>query len=48
MDSLDSYEFIYRVERELCVSIPDEKANSFESPEDCVKYLLNENNLKTY
>ena len=41
MDSLDTYEFIYHVEEELGVAIPDEKINNFEIPEDCVQYLLN-------
>lgn len=30
-DSLDTYELVYAIEEELGVSIPDEKANEFET-----------------
>ena len=39
-DSLDTYELVYAIEEELGVSIPDEKANEFETVNneyDCIK-----------
>jgi len=33
-DSLDTYELVYAIEEELGVSIPDEKANEFETVRD--------------
>ena len=39
-DSLDTYELVYAIEEELGVSIPDEKANEFETVRDaydCIK-----------
>jgi acyl carrier protein len=38
-DSLDTYELVYAIEEELGVSIPDEKANEFETVKDAVDYL---------
>jgi len=45
MDSLDAYEFIYTVEEKLGVCIPDEKANEFDSPKDCMDYLRKSNQI---
>ncbi|MCK9568289.1 acyl carrier protein [Candidatus Pacearchaeota archaeon] len=39
MDSLDVYEFVYDVEEEFGISIPDEKANDFETIKDCVEFI---------
>ena len=33
-DSLDTYELVYAIEEELGVSIPDEKANEFETVQE--------------
>jgi len=38
-DSLDTYELVYAIEEELGVSIPDEKANEFETVRDAVDFL---------
>ncbi|MFA5569866.1 MAG: acyl carrier protein [Sphaerochaetaceae bacterium] len=38
-DSLDTYELVYAIEEELGVSIPDDKANEFETVKDAVDYL---------
>ncbi len=38
-DSLDTYELVYAIEEELGVSIPDEKANDFETVRDAVDFL---------
>ncbi len=38
-DSLDTYELVYAIEEELGVSIPDEKANEFETVGDALEYL---------
>ncbi|MCF7934287.1 MAG: acyl carrier protein [Spirochaetia bacterium] len=38
-DSLDTYELVYAIEEELGVTIPDEKANEFETVKDAVNYL---------
>jgi len=38
-DSLDTYELIYAIEEELGVSIPDEKANEFETVGDAYKFI---------
>ena len=45
MDSLDAYEFIYAIEEKLGVSIPDERANEFDSPKDCMDYLRKSNQI---
>ncbi|MFA7671087.1 MAG: acyl carrier protein [Sphaerochaetaceae bacterium] len=39
-DSLDTYELVYAIEEELGVSIPDEKANEFETVKDAVDFLV--------
>jgi acyl carrier protein len=41
-DSLDTYELVYAIEEELGVSIPDEKANEFETVKDAVEFLAKE------
>ncbi|MGM0431246.1 MAG: acyl carrier protein [Spirochaetota bacterium] len=38
-DSLDTYELVYAIEEELGITIPDEKANEFETVKDAVEYL---------
>lgn len=38
-DSLDTYELVYAIEEELGITIPDEKANEFETVKDAVDYL---------
>ena len=38
-DSLDTYELIYAIEEEMDITIPDEKANEFETVKDAVEYL---------
>ncbi len=38
-DSLDTYELIYAIEEEMGITIPDEKANQFETVKDAVEYL---------
>lgn len=38
-DSLDTYELVYAIEEELGVTIPDEKANEFETVRDAIDYL---------
>ncbi len=38
-DSLDTYELVYAIEEELGVTIPDEKANEFETVKDAVDFL---------
>ena len=38
-DSLDTYELVYAIEEELGVSIPDEKANEFESVRDAYDFI---------
>ena len=38
-DSLDTYELVYAIEEEMGVSIPDEKANEFETVRDAVDFL---------
>ena len=35
-DSLDTYELVYAIEEELGISIPDEKANEFETVRDAL------------
>ena len=37
-DSLDTYELVYAIEEEMGVSIPDEKANEFETVGDALEY----------
>ena len=38
-DSLDTYELVYAIEEEMGVSIPDEKANEFETVRDAYDYI---------
>lgn len=38
-DSLDTYELVYAIEEELGVSIPDEKANEFETVQDAYDFI---------
>ncbi|MGI9256926.1 MAG: acyl carrier protein [Salinispira sp.] len=38
-DSLDTYELVYAIEEEMGVTIPDEKANEFETVKDAVDFL---------
>jgi len=38
-DSLDTYELVYAIEEEMGISIPDEKANEFETVGDAVNFL---------
>ena len=41
-DSLDTYELVYAIEEELWVSIPDEKANEFETVRDAYDFIKSE------
>ncbi len=41
-DSLDTYELVYAIEEEMGITIPDDKANEFETVEDAVNFLLQE------
>ena len=41
-DSLDTYELVYAIEEELGISIPDEKANEFETVKDALGYIQSE------
>lgn len=38
-DSLDTYELVYAIEEELGITIPDEKANEFETVQDALDFL---------
>ena len=38
-DSLDTYELVYAIEEELGISIPDEKANEFETVKDALESI---------
>jgi acyl carrier protein len=38
-DSLDTYEMVYAIEEELKVSIPDEKANEFNTVRDAYDFI---------
>ncbi|ADK81014.1 MULTISPECIES: acyl carrier protein [Sediminispirochaeta] len=38
-DSLDTYELVYAIEEEMKITIPDEKANEFETVGDAVEFL---------
>ena len=38
-DSLETYELVYAIEEELGISIPDEKANEFETVRDALEYI---------
>ncbi len=43
-DSLDTYELVYAIEEEMGISIPDEKANEFETVRDALEYLKSQQN----
>jgi len=43
-DSLDTYELIYAIEEELGITIPDEKANEFETVRDALEFVKSEMN----
>ena len=45
-DSLDTYELVYAIEEELGVSIPDEKANEFETVRDAYNFIKAEKKSK--
>jgi acyl carrier protein len=38
-DSLDTYELVYGIEEELGITIPDEKANEFETVRDAYDFI---------
>ncbi|MFN2312057.1 MAG: acyl carrier protein [Spirochaetia bacterium] len=38
-DSLDTYELVYAIEEEMGISIPDEKANEFETVKDALEFI---------
>ena len=38
-DSLDTYELVYGIEEEMGITIPDEKANEFETVKDAYDYI---------
>ena len=38
-ESLDTYELVYAIEEEMGISIPDEKANEFETVRDAYDYI---------
>ena len=38
-DSLDTYELVYAIEEEMGVSIPDDKANEFETVKYAYDYI---------
>ena len=38
-DSLDTYELVYAIEEDLGITIPDEKANEFETVKDALTYI---------
>ena len=38
-DSLDTYELVYAIEGELGITIPDEKANEFETVRDAYEFI---------
>ena len=38
-DSLDTYELVYAIEGAMGVSIPDDKANEFETVKDAYDYI---------
>lgn len=38
-DSLDTYELVYAIEEEMGITIPDEKANEFETVNDAVEFI---------
>lgn len=38
-DSLDTYELVYAIEEELGITIPDDKANEFETVKDALDFI---------
>ncbi|MDR3276782.1 MAG: acyl carrier protein [Treponema sp.] len=38
-DSLDTYELVYAIEEEMHITVPDEKANEFETVRDAYEYI---------
>ena len=38
-DSLDTYELVYALEEEMGITIPDEKANEFETVKDAYEFI---------
>ncbi len=41
-DSLDTYELVYAIEEELGITIPDEKANEFNTVRDALDFIKGE------
>jgi acyl carrier protein len=41
-DSLDTYELVYAIEEELGITIPDEKANEFNTVRDALDFIKSE------
>jgi acyl carrier protein len=41
-DSLDTYELVYAIEEELGITIPDEKANEFNTVKDALEFIKSE------
>jgi acyl carrier protein len=41
-DSLDTYELVYAIEEELGITIPDEKANEFNTVKDALDFIKTE------
>jgi len=41
-DSLETYELVYAIEEELGISIPDEKANEFNTVRDALDFIKSE------
>jgi acyl carrier protein len=41
-DSLDTYELVYAIEEELGITIPDEKANEFNTVRDALEFIKTE------
>jgi acyl carrier protein len=41
-DSLDTYELVYAIEEEMGISIPDEKANEFETVRDAYDFIISQ------
>ena len=45
-DSLDTYELVYAIEEELGITIPDEKANEFNTVRDALDFINSEMDKK--
>lgn len=43
-DSLDTYELVYAIEEEMGITIPDEKANEFETVKDALDFIKSQQN----